>query len=211
MAHSIVIIASFVCHVDAPRRPLEQLDPQMPFELLDLLTQRRIGCLQGFRGSRKAAGFDDPNEGPDCLHVVYDTTPVMHAVYAVPCMRFPCGIFIGAITQRSPASVSTFRPCPLTWPRPNLKNTVLHSWLITPLPWLHLCAGRPQRRLSVFSVRQENSREHDGDTWHKGMCQIPPGVATTAAQRPYDKRETDQTQGDGLATVRFCRLAIRAP
>jgi hypothetical protein len=82
MAHSIVISASFVCHVDPPCRPLEQLDSQMFFELLDLLTEGRIGDLQGFRGSRKAADFDDPNEGPDCLHVVDDARPLWHADYA---------------------------------------------------------------------------------------------------------------------------------
>jgi hypothetical protein len=50
--------------------------------LLDLLTQGRIGYLQGFRSSRKAADLDDPNEGPDCLHVVYDTPPVTSPDYA---------------------------------------------------------------------------------------------------------------------------------
>ena len=50
----------------------------MPFELLDLLAQRGIGYLQGFGGSRKAPDFDDPNEGPDCLQVVYDTPPLSH-------------------------------------------------------------------------------------------------------------------------------------
>jgi hypothetical protein len=54
----------------------------MFFELLDLLTEGRIGDLQGFRGSRKAADFDDPNEGPDCLHVVDDARPLWHADYA---------------------------------------------------------------------------------------------------------------------------------
>jgi hypothetical protein len=48
----------------------------MPFELLDLLTERGIGYSQGVRGSRKAADFGDPNEGPDCLHVVHDTSPL---------------------------------------------------------------------------------------------------------------------------------------
>ena len=76
MANSIVVSRSFARHMDAPRGSLEQLDPQMRFELLDLLTQRGIGYLQGFRGPREAADLDDPNEGPDCLHVVYDTPPV---------------------------------------------------------------------------------------------------------------------------------------
>jgi hypothetical protein len=62
--------------------PLEQLDRQMLFKLLDLLTQRRIGYLHGFRSSRKAADLDDPNKGPDCLHVVYDTPPIMSPNYA---------------------------------------------------------------------------------------------------------------------------------
>jgi hypothetical protein len=57
-------------------------DSQMFLELLDLLAERRIGYLQGFRGSRKAAYFDDPNEGPDCLYVVDDAPPVWHADYA---------------------------------------------------------------------------------------------------------------------------------
>jgi hypothetical protein len=82
MPNSIIVSRSFARHVDAPRRPLEQLDPQVLFELLDLLTQRGIGYLQGLGGSRKAADFDDPNESPDCLHVVYDTPPVSHTDYA---------------------------------------------------------------------------------------------------------------------------------
>ena len=82
MAHSIVISASFVCHVDPPCRPLEQLDSQMFFELLDLLTEGRIGDLQGFRRSPKAAYFHDPNEGPDWLLVVDDAPPVWQADYA---------------------------------------------------------------------------------------------------------------------------------
>jgi hypothetical protein len=54
----------------------------MFFELLDLLTERRIGDLQGFRGSPKAAYFHDPNEGPDWLLVVDDAPPVWQADYA---------------------------------------------------------------------------------------------------------------------------------
>jgi hypothetical protein len=44
--------------------------------------------LQGVRGSRKAADLDDSNEGPDCLHVVYDTPPVSSSDYAQRWIKF---------------------------------------------------------------------------------------------------------------------------
>jgi hypothetical protein len=82
MPHSIVVSRSFARHVNTSRGSLEKLDRQMLFKLLDLLAQRRIGYLQGFGGSREATDLDDPNEGPDCLHVVYDTPPVTSPDYA---------------------------------------------------------------------------------------------------------------------------------
>jgi hypothetical protein len=62
----------------------------MLFEMLDLLTQRRIGYLQGFCGTREAANLDDPNERPDCLHVIHDTPPVSSSDYAFRGIGFPC-------------------------------------------------------------------------------------------------------------------------
>ena len=97
MAHSIVISASFVCHVDPPCRPLEQLYSEMFFELLDLLTERRIGDLQGFRRSPKAAYFHDPNEGPDCLHVVDDAPPYGRPIMHNGGRSFHVSLFMGAI------------------------------------------------------------------------------------------------------------------
>jgi|HubBroStandDraft_3_1064219.scaffolds.fasta_scaffold446801_2 hypothetical protein len=88
MLYAVVISGPFARHVDAPRCSLEKLDPQMPFELLDLLTQRGIGYLQGVRGSREAADLDDSNEGPDCLHVVYDTPPDSESDYAQHWIKF---------------------------------------------------------------------------------------------------------------------------
>jgi hypothetical protein len=46
----------------------------VPFELLNLLTHRGIGHLQGVRGAGEAAGFHYTGEGPDRLHVVHDSS-----------------------------------------------------------------------------------------------------------------------------------------
>jgi hypothetical protein len=73
MANSIVVSRPFAGHVDAPRGPLEQLYANMPFELLDMLTQRSIRYFHGFRRSRKPADLDDANECPDCLQMIYGT------------------------------------------------------------------------------------------------------------------------------------------
>jgi hypothetical protein len=72
MTHPLVIGGAVARDMDASRRPLEQLHPQVPFELLNLLTHRGIGHLQGVRGTSETAGFHYTGEGPDRLHVVHD-------------------------------------------------------------------------------------------------------------------------------------------